>query len=255
MDKGTIVFHNDKHIFDDMLRELGVSEKSLCLSDAKFLSLTNHKRQLLFHKLFNANHLWSYVCKPVMKRDGSSAYKVLNSNNNVNEVLEIDIYFAVKMNNWTFSHWAEMKDIKTLSMSNGGNKIMKKPSDATKRGADKVTLHFGKVGHSKDILYGIVSCKDGAKYPNSHPLNAQWDSYSPYHPKRDAFGGYFKNKAMGFNDKPTDYWGSKSTLHAVPFLRDNIMPTTFSVVSPTKSYGNRLCMFINYPDGLPFRIQ
>jgi len=61
MDKGTIVFHNDKHIFDDMLRELGVSEKSLCLSDAKFLSLpitsvnyyfTNYSMQTIYGVMY-----------------------------------------------------------------------------------------------------------------------------------------------------------------------------------------------------------
>lgn len=255
MDKGTIVFHNDYHVFEHHLKTLNISEKSLGLSDSEFLSIYNYSRQELFHKLFNANHLWSYVCKVVKKRDGSIGYKILNSNNKVNDLCAKDIYFALTMDDWSFGHWTEMKDIQNLSVSNGGNWIMKNPSEKTKRTIDKIILNFGKMGRLTNMLFGIVSCKDGPKYPNSHPLNSEWDSYNPYYPKNDAFGGYYKNRNMGFYDKPQDYWGSKSTIHAVPFLRDNIKPTTFSVAKPTKGYENRMCMFINFPNGLPFRIQ
>ena len=83
-------------------------------------------------------------------------------------------------------------------------------------------------------------------------MNSEWDKYDPYYPKHGAFGELFTNK---YFDKPYDYWGSKSTIHAVPFLRDNIKPTTFSVVIPTNSYENRMCMFINFPNGLPFNFE
>jgi hypothetical protein len=255
MDAGTIVFHNDYHVFEDILMGLGVSEKSLCFSDSEFLSIHNHSRQALFYKLFNANHLWSYVCKKVKKRDGSLAYKILNANNKVNTMDANDIYFAVKMDDWSFSHWTEMDSIKNLSISKGGQWIMKKPSDSTKRTTDKIILNFGKMGRPTEMLFGIVSCKDGAKYPPSHPLNSEWDKYDPYYPKHGAFGGMFQNKTNSFFDKPYDYWGSKSTIHAVPFLRDNIKPTTFSVVIPTNSYEHRMCMFINFPNGLPFNFE
>jgi len=267
MERGTIVFHNDYHIFDAILNSLNVSEKSLGLSDSEFVSIYNYPRQELFHRLFNANHLWSYVCKEINKRDGSIGYKILNSNNNVNNLDAKDIYFALTMDDWSFAHWTEMNDIKNLSMSKGGNWIMKKPSYSTRNTAEKIILNFSKMGRPKDMLFGIVSCKDGPKYPNSHPLNSQWDKYSPYYPKHDATFGQQKSPSIyaspksghyswtGVYDKPQGFWGSKSTLHAVPFLRDNIKPTTFSVAIPPKSYADRICMFINFPNGLPFRIQ
>lgn len=255
MDRGTIVFHNDYHVFEDILKGFGVTENSLCLSDADFSSIYNKSRQALFYQLFNSNHLWSYLCKKIKKRNGSIGYKILNTSNNVNNVDAEKIYFAITMDDWSFSHWTEMKDIQNLSMSKGGNWIMKKPSDSTKRTTDKIILNFGKMGRSKDMLFGIVSCKNGPKYPQSHPLNSEWESFKPYYPTNDAFGGYYNNKNMGLYDKPTDYWGSKSTLHAVPFLRENITPTTFSVAQPPKSYANRLYLFHNFPNGIPFRFE
>ena len=58
---------------------------------------------------------------------------------------------------------------------------------------------------------------------------------------------------MGQNPYSKWYSEDKTTLHAVPFLRDNIKPTTFSVKKRVKSSENDLRMFINFPNGLPIR--
>ena len=136
---------------------------------------------------------------------------------------------------------------------------MKKPSLSTIKLSKSIKAVFGL---GQNMLYQLVSLAKGSpSYPSSNPFNSQWDEYNPYKPSKETFQGYYKsmtNSPWGTppprSASPYNFAQDKTTLHAVPFLRDNIQPTTFSVKKTAKSYENDLRMFINFPTGLPLRL-
>jgi|TARA_R110001632_G_C11340498_1_gene417340 hypothetical protein len=252
MDAGIIIFHHDYDVFKDILKGHGVAEQSLGLSEAQFTKHYGYSPQRIFQELFNLNHLWSYCCKTIKKRDGTIAYKALNSNDNVNSVSADDIYFALKMDDWEFSHWLEMESKNALAISKGGNWIMKKPSDASKKKVIKIKLVFDKLKMSKEMLFGLVMCESGAKYPQSHPLNNEWREYDPFAPTKDTFDTFFKSLTTPDWKNPYKSYNPKTTIHSVPFIRDNIKPTKFSVAKRPRICDSELYMFHNFPNGIPF---
>lgn len=259
MELGSIVFYRHYDRFQDILTHMSVKEQSLCISDESFTDHYGYDRQALFHVLYQSNDMWGFVCGLIKRKDGGVGYKILNSNNKVNQINEDEIYFALSMDDFTFTHWAEMKNRKKILLSPQGTTIMKKPSNSTIKVCKKIKQVFGL---GQNMLYQIVSLKKGSpSYPSSNPFNSQWDKYNPYRPEEKAFEKYYHSSMhtppwTNLNppqQTPYSKWYSEheTTLHAVPFLRDNIKPTTFSVKKRVKSSENDLRMFINFPNGLP----
>jgi len=253
---GTIVFYRHYDRFTDILTHMNVKEQSLCISDDEFSKHYGYDRQALFHILYQSNDMWGFVCSKIQ---GKSAYKILNSNNKVNRVEYDDIYFALQMDDFSFSHWAEMENDRKILLSPHGKTIMKRPSPTTINKAKFVKKVFGL---GENMLYQVVSLEKGSpSYPSSNPFNSQWEKYDAYLPTENAFEQWYNTDV-----KNTSPWGATTpyyqkwyqgttTLHAVPFLRDNIKPTTFAVTKQVKSYENDLKMFINFPKGLPIILQ
>ena len=254
---GTIVFYRHYARFTDILTHMNVKEQSLCISDDEFSKHYGYDRQALFHILYQSNDMWGFVCSKIR---GKPAYKILNSNNKVNRVEYDDIYFALQMDDFSFSHWAEMENDRKILLSPHGKTIMKRPSPTTINKAKFVKKVFGL---GENMLYQVVSLEKGSpSYPSSNPFNSQWEKYDAYLPTENAFEQWYNIDVK--NNSP---WGAttpyyqkgdsqgKTTLHAVPFLRDNIKPTTFAVTKQVKSYENDLKMFINFPKGLPIILQ
>ena len=146
---------------------------------------------------------------------------------------------------------------------------MKKPSDSTIKKCKRMKRVFGL---GEGMLYQIVSLKAGfPNYPKSNPFNKEWEKYDPYKPSEDAFKKWYgdnlapekwasiRNERYSYpyeKTKDSMKWFATdtTTLHAVPFLRDNIKPTTFTVAKRVKSFDDDLRMFINFPHGLPIII-
>ena len=253
---GTIVFYRHYARFTDILTHMNVKEQSLCISDDEFSKHYGYDRQALFHILYQSNDMWGFVCSKIR---GKPAYKILNSNNKVNRVEYDDIYFALQMDDFSFSHWAEMENDRKILLSPHGKTIMKRPSPTTINKAKFVKKVFGL---GENMLYQVVSLEKGSpSYPSSNPFNSQWEKYDAYLPTENAF-----EQCYNIDVKNNSPWGATTpyyqkwyqgttTLHAVPFLRDNIKPTTFAVTKQVKSYENDLKMFINFPKGLPIILQ
>ena len=66
------------------------------------------------------------------------------------------IYFALSMDDFTFTHWAEMKNSKKILHSPQGTVIMKRPSNSTIKVCKKIKQVFGL---GQNMLYQIVSLK------------------------------------------------------------------------------------------------
>jgi hypothetical protein len=260
MDLGTIVFYRKYDEFQDILKHMnGAKEQSLGLDDATFKDHYGYDRQSLFHVLYQSNDMWGFVCHTITKRKGGIAYKVLNHNNKVTIINDSDIYFALAMDDFTYTHWAEMESSKKIKMSPQGTPIMKKPSDSSIKKAKVVKRVFG-MGHK--MLYQIVSLTDGKpKYAYSNPFNDQWKDYDPYRPTNNPYDYTMKSNwtppnpyipqghPQSFN--PMGWRNGVTTFHAVPYLRDNIKPTSFSIVRKMECEYSDLRMFVNFPEGLP----
>ena len=262
MELGTIVFYQHHDRFQAILTHIGVKEQSLCISDEAFTDHYDYDRQALFHVLYQSGDMWGFVCATIKRRNGSTGYKILNANNKVNEINEDEIYFALSMDDFNFTHWTEMKNERSILRSPQGTPITKKPSSSTMGKATYLKTVFGL---GENLLYQIVSLESGSpSYPSSNPFNSQWERYDPYMPQKSDFDKWFSQYFNMRSNVPP--WASsqgkshpyanlysqgKTTLHAVPFLRDNIKPTTFTVAKRVQSYENDLRMFINFPNGLP----
>ena len=266
MELGTIVFYQHHDRFQDILSHIGVKEQSLCISDESFTDHYDYDRQALFHVLYESGDMWGFVCATIKRRNGSIGYKILNTNNKVNEINVDEIYFALSMDDFTFTHWTEMKNERSILRSPQGTPITKKPSLSTIKEAQPIKTVFGL---GENLLYQVVSLKRGQPtYPSSNPFNSQWEKYDPYMPQRSDFDKWVTQYSNMRGNVPP--WASpqanshpyknlyaqgRTTLHAIPFLRDNIKPTTFTVAKRVKSYENDLRMFINFPNGLPIPIS
>jgi hypothetical protein len=140
---------------------------------------------------------------------------------------------------------------------------MKKPSDSSIKKAKVVKRVFG-MGHK--MLYQIVSLTDGKpKYAYSNPFNDQWKDYDAYRPTKNPYDYMMKSNWIPNNPYPPQRQSGPSpstynpmgwrngvtTFHAVPYLRDNIKPASFSVVRKMESEYSDLRMFVNFPTGIP----
>ena len=191
MELGTIVFYQHRDVFDEILLHMKAKEQALSLDDKTFEEHYTYSRQALFHILYQSNGLWGFVCHEIKRRDGSIGYKILNKDNSITEINKCDIYFALKMDDFTYTHWTEMKDKRNIKTSSQGTPITKKPSDSSIKKAKMVTkAYLGK----QRMLYQIVSLEEGNPYySNSHPFNSQWNDYDPYKPSENPFSQYMKS--------------------------------------------------------------
>jgi len=183
---GTIAFYRHYDRFKDILKRMDVKEQSLCISDGEFSKHYGYDRQELFRELYNSNELWGFVCSKI---NGKPAYKILNSNNKVNRVEYDDIYFSIQMDDFSFSHWAEMENDRNILHSPQGTTIMKRPSPTTVKKAEHIKKVFGL---GENMLYQIVSLEKGSpSYPSSNPFNSQWEKYDAYLPTENAFEQWY----------------------------------------------------------------
>jgi hypothetical protein len=271
MDIGAIAFYDHEARFKDILAHMKVSDLAFNLSDEDFENRYGYDLQSVFHTLYQSDDMWGFVAAIVNKKDGSTAYKIITKGDSLREVASDDVYFALKMDGYSYTHWAEMDSNNTVQVSKGGNRIFKKPSERVKRSAKNLDLKLFK----DRMLYQVVetSASDWDNYYSmSNPNNSQWDKYTPYYAPQDttmksSMYGYYPTQNHPQQHYPPsnsrqqprqqqspwpNYYPQRKTRHAIPFLRDNIKPSTLSVMRQTKSCENQLCVFVNFPDGLPF---
>jgi hypothetical protein len=261
MELGTIVFYRKKKEFDSVLEHMKVKPQALSIDDDLFKDFYGYDRQALFHVLYQTDNMWGFVASKINRKNGTKAWKVINADNKVSIIEDSGIYFALTMDDFTYTHWAEMEDEKKIKKSPHGALVMKKPSTSSIRKAKAVKTSFFA---PEKMLYQIVSLTKGhPQYPASNPFNSQWDKYAPFQPTQNPYADIYKsmrtnppqsNKPSPAYSKWMPDWSSNSTFHAVPFFRDNIKPTTFSIMRKVQTPANDLRMFINFPDGIPLNL-
>tara|TARA_R110000824_G_scaffold196955_1_gene380221 strand:- start:216 stop:1028 length:813 start_codon:yes stop_codon:yes gene_type:complete len=258
MDVGTVVFYQHEDRFKEILQHMKVSERELSLDDDEFQNKHGYGRQSVFHTLYQSDDMWGFICSTVKKRDGSTAYKILNHKESVKEIGSDSLYFILKMDDYTYTHWAEMKTRHSIIHSPNGSRILKKPSEKVKKSAKKLEL---KLLQDK-MLYQIVETQANDwldYYPSTSSNNSRWEKYQPYYldPTMKSMTSPYQQPRHYPNPQDPDsrqwpnYYPKRKTIHGIPFIRDNLKPSTFSVVSHRALAENKLCVFVNFPNGLP----
>ena len=265
MEVGAIAFYRHEDRFKEIIKHLGTSDKAFAMTDTDFEEKYGYSLQSVFHTLYQSDDMWGFVARKVNKRDGSTAYKLVSEKESIREVPADDIYFALKMTDYDYTHWAEMASPYGLQESKGGLRIMKVPTKTVKGNAEHREMKcFG------NALYQVVKTQanDWDNYYNMGSYNnTQWHDKQPYfldpmqsmtnrkqyNPRQQPQGQYVNP----FVPNPTpwpNYSPNASTLHAIPFSRDNIKPISFTVIQQTASLENQLCVFVNFPNGIPMII-
>ena len=223
-----------------------VIEQFTLLSDEEFYQIHGVEKQVPLLLALSNHEDWGYVAKKINRRNGKTAWKIVNHKDNIIEVPEEKIRLVVNVDSYTFKLWDELSSPVSLARSKGNNLIRKSPSDANIKFCVK-----GDFKMFKDcrILHQLAECTE-AYYNKSHPFNNQWDmdKHSPYTtPKKLLQKLYEKSNSLQSFKK-------KKTLHAIPFLRNNIKPTKLSVFIKPKEPVPTPPMFFNFPQGIPLQI-
>ena len=262
MDVGAIAFYRHEDRFKDILKHIGTSDKAFDLTEAEFEEKYGYSLQSVFHTLYQSDDMWGFVARKVNKRDGSTAYKLVSEKDTMREVPASDIYFALKMTDYDYSHWAEMDSPFSLQSSyKSGSRIIKNPTQTVKKNAEKQDMKV-----INNVLYQIVKTQ-ASKWDNYYGTssfnNTQWLDKEPYFldPMKQMMKRPYINpqvmKANPFAPNPTpwqNYVSNRPSLHAIPFSRDNIKPHSFQVIQHTKAFKSQLRVFVNFPNGIPVKI-
>ena len=250
MDVGAIAFYRHEGRFKDLLYDMKTSDKSFSLSEPHFKEKYGYSLQSVFQTLYSQEDMWGFVGRQIKKRNGSIAYKIITEKESVIEVPADDIYFALQMNDYGFTHWAEMSSFGTIlgiKHSKQGKRVLKTPSNVVKKCAEHRELKM-----MDNILYQIVKTqanKWGDYYPTSNFNNSKWLNETPYYDPPNPYTSMMKSSR---NYTPwDDYTPNRATLHAIPYNRDNIQPTSFKILKQTSSLENQLFVFANFPNGIP----
>jgi len=245
MRQGAIAFYTNSHEVRNQLMMMNMSLEQLTrLSDEEFVESNNVVKEAVLLLLLTHVECWGYLAKKINRRNGQTAWKIVNHKDNFKEVPEDEMYLILNLENYTFKHWDEMSSVHTLSYSKGGSPIRKTPSDRDKKICVKSDFHIFK---NSKLLHHLVESKE-PYYNKSHPFNNQWDDYKPFHKPIDYdTPSYFKSMTNPFSSP----FHRNTTLHAIPFLRTNITPTKVSIWIKPKEPVDTPRMFFNFPKGIP----
>ncbi len=253
MEAGAIAFYNGYDDFQNALKGMGINEHDLCLEPDDFYKRFNYDIQAAYQLLLSRRESWGFICRPVNKKNGTKAFKILNHDDDVREITADSVYFAMEMTDYVFSQWNEMDNPHKITKSKNGSPVRKTPSPKNIKDCIKQSFLFD----NNKMLYHIVECED-AYYSDHHPFNTQWNDYAPYYTTpQDYLRQKQGRQQQPWNPNPSYPYnpGRKKTLHAVPFLRSNIKPVALKVVKKTALYENDLRIFWNYPNGIPLVIR
>ena len=256
MEAGAIVFYDGYDDFQKTLKGMGLNEHDLCLEPNEFYERFNYDIQAPYQLLLSLRSAWGFICRPVKKRNGDEAFKILNHNDDVKEINSDSVYFAMEMTDYVFNQWNEMDNPHKISKSEHGSPVRKKPSQQNIKNCIKQSYLFD----NNKMLYQVVE-SENPSYSDKHPFNTEWNDYEPYYMTPKDYTNYrypAQSKSKSWNPyTPRQPYntGKKKTLHAVPFLRTNIKPISLKVANKTAMYENDLRIFWNYPNGIPLVIR
>jgi len=240
MRQGAIAFYTNSHEIRNQLKMMGITLEQLTkLSDEEFAKAHNVVKGAVLLLLLTHNECWGYVVKKINRRNGQKAWRIVNHQDNFKEIADDVIYLVLNLEKYDFKLWDEMESPYAIARSKGGSPIRKLPSNNDRAKCSKKEFHI-----DKRVLYQLVECEEDPYYAPSHPFNTQWQNYKPYFttPSQHEYYKSFMNPFV------------KKSIHAIPFLRNNIQPTKVSVWVKPKEPVDTPRMFFNFPQGIPVEI-
>ena len=239
MRQGAIAFYTNSHEIRHQLKMMNMSlEQLTTLSDEEFAKCNNVVKEAVLLLLLTHSQCWGYVVKKINRRNGQTAWKIVNHEDKFKEVADDVIYLTLNLEDYDFKLWDEMENRYSIARSKGGSPIRKSPSKSNKANCSKKEFKIG-----KSVFYQIVECNEDPYYSSSHPFNNQWEKHNPYF--QDPSSSYYKSFMNPY---------VKQSIHAIPFLRTNITPTKVSVWIKPKEPVDTPRMFFKFPQGIPIRI-
>ncbi len=240
---GAIAFYTNTHTITNQLAIMNmVLEQFTLLSDDEFYVIHGVKKEVPLLLLLTHKECWGFVAKKINRRNGQTAWRIVNHKDNFNDVSEDEILLTLNLDEYNFKNWDELLSSHSLARSKGGSPIRKSPSDK-----DKNTSVKGDFVIFKDskLLHQLV-CSHDPYYSKNNPLNTQWDAYNPHYLEPNNYKEFYKSMT-----NPMPYYSKKKkTLHAIPFLRNNIQPTKLSVFIKPKEPVPTPRLFFNHPEGI-----
>ena len=244
---GAIAFHRDSYQFTQTLVGMKLSNQDLLLSPDDFYKKHGYEKQASLLMLLHLNECWGFVARKINRRNGQTAWVIVDNKDSFKQVPEDEIYLTLNLDDYTFKLWDEMDSPHTLKTNKGGFVVRQSPSSSSR--SNSVKKEF-KIFKGKKILHQIVECNN-TYYNQSHVFNTDQIKPFSYDPKDyNPYKGYFQKSFNQMNP-----YGRKKTLHAVPFLRTNIRPTKLSVWIPPKEPVETPRLFFNFPQGIPLEID
>jgi hypothetical protein len=250
MRAGAIAFYTNSHEIRNQLLMMNMSfEQLTMLSDEEFAKSNNVVKEAVLLLLLTHTECWGYVAKKINRRNGQTAWRIVNHKDNFTEVADDVIYLVLNLEDYDFKHWDEMSSVHTLAYSKGGSPIRKTPSKEDKKRCVKSDFSIFK---NSKLLHHLVESKE-PYYNKSHPFNSQWNDYAPYYKPMSDYNPKSHFKSLTSNPY-TSKLLRKDTLHAIPFLRTNIIPTKVSLWIKPKTPVEVPRLFVNFPQGIPLKL-
>jgi len=250
MKQGAIAFYAFQPHLVSTLANMGLTFQDLYLDDVDFAKKHGYVKEGVLLMLITLNECWGFLARTINKRDGSLAWKIMTNKDTLKEVSEDDIYLVFNLEDYDFNMWDEMTSNKTLARNKAGNPVRQVPQKSSLRKLEKKSFYIFK---NSNILHQLVECGDDYLRYANHPFNT--DNFKPYqYPPTNPFDSYYKSfpftTPKGYTT-PKNYIWNKHTLHAVPFLRNNIKPTKLSVWVKPKKPIEHPNIFFNFPANVP----
>jgi len=111
MRQGAIAFYTNSHEIRHQLKMMNISlEQLTTLSDEEFAKCNNVVKEAVLLLLLTHSQCWGYVVKKINRRNGQTAWKIVNHEDKFKEVADDVIYLTLNLEEYDFKLWDEMEN-------------------------------------------------------------------------------------------------------------------------------------------------
>ena len=131
MRQGAIAFYTNSHEIRNQLKMMNITlEQLTTLSDEEFAKANNVVKEAVLLLLLTHNECWGYVVKKINRRNGQTAWRIVNHQDNFKEIDDDVIYLALNLEDYDFKLWMRWKAL-SIARSKIGSPIGNHQARAT----------------------------------------------------------------------------------------------------------------------------
>ncbi len=110
MRQGAIAFYTNSHEIRNQLKMMGITLEQLTkLSDVEFAKANNVVKEAVLLLLLTHNECWGYVVKKINRRNGQTAWRIVNHQDQFKEIADDVIYLTLNLRNMISSYGMKWK--------------------------------------------------------------------------------------------------------------------------------------------------